>query len=359
MRRFVYAPGAARVVFGAGTRSDIVSECERLGLGRILIIATRSQAEVAAEFEGWLGKRVAGTTDRVAMHVPLEIAQAGRGLALSLAADGLIALGGGSAIGLAKAIALELHLPIVAVPTTYSGSEMTPVQGLTEGGVKRTVRDPVLLPTTVIYDPELTLGLPPRIAGASGMNAIAHAVEALYAVDANPITSLMAEEAIRALGSGLPLVVRSPDDLEARSQALYGAWLAGACLGTVGMALHHKLAHVLGGSFGLPHAETHAILLPHTAAYNQPAAADAIARTARALGVEDGSQGLFDLLMALGGPIRLADLGLAEEHLECAAELATRDPYPNPRPLTQEGLRALLGDAHAAAHKDANLRPAD
>lgn len=347
MHRFEFEPGCARVVFGQGSRVRVREEVERLGLERVLIVATSSRRTVAAEIEAALGDRTVGITDRVVMHVPLEVAEAGRALARERGADGLLALGGGSAIGLAKAIALTLSLPILAIPTTYSGSEMTPIQGLTEGGRKTTVRDPKILPRSVIYDPALTRSLPADVAGPSGMNAIAHAVEALYAVNANPITSLMAEEAIRALARSLPAVVRGPEDGEAHDEALYGAWLAGACLGTVGMALHHKLAHVLGGSFGLPHAATHAALLPHTAAYNQPAAREAMARAARALGASDAAHGLFDLLLASGAPTRLADLGLRETDLDRAAELASASPYPNPRPLEWEALRALLADAHA------------
>ena len=234
----------------------------------------------------------------------------------------------------------------MAVPTTYSGSEMTPIQGITADGVKRTRRDRRMLPKVVIYDPKLTLGLPARVAGPSGMNAIAHCVEALYAEGANPITSLMAEDGIRALAASLPVVVRTPADLDARALALYGAWLAGAALGAVGMALHHKLAHVLGGSFNLPHAETHTLILPQAAAYNRQAAPEAMARVARALGAEDAPGALFDLARALGAEMRLAAFGLSEADLDRAADLAAQDPYYNPRPVTREGVRALLQDAY-------------
>jgi alcohol dehydrogenase class IV len=220
------------------------------------------------------------------------------------------------------------------------------VQGLTEGGVKRTVRDPKLLPRTVIYDPELTLALPPEVSGPSGINAIAHCVEALYALDANPITSLMAEEGLRALGASLPPVVQQPDDLAARAQALYGAWLAGTALGTVGMALHHKLCHTLGGSFNLPHAATHTLMLPHAAAYNCAAAPEAMARIARALDADDAPAALFDLARRLGAEMRLAAFGLSEADLDRAADLALETPYPNPAPVTRERVRALLQDAY-------------
>ena len=282
--KFVYEALPARVVFGTGSLERLPDELDRLGCRRALVLATPSQQAQADDVAARIGARAAGVYANAVMHVPIEAAQAARTEARRLDADATIALGGGSTTGLAKAIALELGLPIVAIPTTFAGSEMTPIWGLTEGGAKRTGRDPKVLPRVVIYDPALTLTLPAKIAGPSGMNAIAHCVEALYAENANPIVSLMAEEGIRALADSLPKVVARADDLEARTNALYGAWLAGACLGSVGMALHHKLCHTLGGSFNLPHAETHAVVLPHAAAYNLHAANEAMRRVARALG---------------------------------------------------------------------------
>ena len=202
-----------------------------------------------------------------------------------------------------------------------------------------------MLPRVVIYDANLTLTLPPRIAGPSGINAIAHCVEALYAKDANPVISLMADEGIRALAQSLPVVVREPDNLAARSEAQYGAWLAGVSVGAVGISLHHKLCHTLGGSFNLPHAETHTIVLPHAAAYNRSAAAEAMARVARALGCDDAPTGLFDLATRVGAKTALRDIGMTEADLDKAAALATANPYDNPRPVTREGVRALLADA--------------
>jgi maleylacetate reductase len=346
MLEFTYETLPGRVVFGAGSLERLPDEVARLGAERVLVLSTPGKRALAEDAARRLGARAAGIYDQAVMHTPIEVAEAGRAAAERLGADAYVAIGGGTTIGLAKAIALATGRPIVAVPTTYSGSEMTPIQGITADGVKRTRRDPSMLPRVVIYDPELTLGLPARISGPSGMNAIAHCVEALYALNANPITSLMAEEGIRALGASLPVVVREPGDLEARSAALYGAWLAGAALGTVGMALHHKLAHVLGGSFNLPHAETHTLILPQAAAYNRGAAPDAMARIARALGAEDAPAALFDLAKALGAEMRLAAFGLSEADLDRAAELATQDPYYNPRPVSREAVRALLQDAY-------------
>jgi maleylacetate reductase len=294
-----------------------------------------------------LGARAAGVYDKAAMHVPLEIAEDARRVARELQADVGITVGGGSTTGLGKAITLTSSLPILAVPTTYAGSEMTPIYGLTEGGMKKTGRDARVLPRTVIYDPSLTVSLPAALSAASGMNAIAHCVEALYAQDANPIISMMAEEGIRALAAALPIVVREPANLEARSDALYGAWLAGISLGSAGMALHHKLCHTLGGTWNLPHAETHAIVLPHAARYNRDAAPEAMARVARALGTKDAPTGLFDLARKLGLKMTLADLGMKAGDLERAAQIASDAPYPNPAPVTYDGVLVLLRAAHA------------
>jgi maleylacetate reductase len=345
MLQFVYDSLPGRVVFGAGSLDQLPDEVARLCSERVLILCSPGQRRIAEEAAARLGGCAAGIYDQVVMHVPIEAAEAARAEAQRVGADGCVAIGGGSTIGLAKAIALEQGLPIIAVPTTYAGSEMTPILGVTERGVKRTLRDRRVLPRTVIYDPALTLSLPASIAGPSGMNAIAHCVEALYAKDANPITSLIAEEGIRSLGRSLPAVVARPDDLAARSDALYGAWLAGAALGAVAMALHHKLCHVLGGSFDLPHAEVHTVILPHATAYNRKAAPEAMARIARALGAADAAAGLFDLALAIGASTSLAELGMRAADLDRAADLAVQNPYDNPQPVTRAGVRALLDDA--------------
>ena len=344
MLSFVHEGSPVRVVFGAGRRQQLPDEVERLGIERALLITTPSQRAEAEALAERLGSRAAGVFDRVVMHVPIEVAKAGRAEAKRIRADGCVALGGGSAIGLAKAIALELDLPIIALPTTYSGSEMTAIQGLTENGIKRTFRDPRMLPRTVIYDPELTVILPPSVAGPSGMNAMAHCVEALYIASTSPLTALAAEAGIQALARSLPVVVAEPANLEASTQALYGAWLGGIAL-TAGIALHHKICHTLGGSFDLPHGPTHTVILPHSTSYNAVVAPEATARIARALSAEDGPGGLFDLAGRIGAARALRDIGLKESDLDRAAELVVAEPYPNPRPVTREGVRALLDDA--------------
>ena len=336
-----------RVVFGAGSVSQLPSELERLGAKRALVLSTPEQASAASEVAKALGSRAAGTYDKAAMHVPLEIAEEARRVARELGADCCVTVGGGSTTGLGKAIALTSPLPILAVPTTYAGSEMTPIYGITEGGAKKTGRDLRVLPKAVIYDPSLTLSLPPALSAASGMNAIAHSVEALYAQDANPVLSLMAEEGIRALAEALPSNLKNSKDVVARTQALYGAWLCGVALGSAGMALHHKLCHVLGGSFNLPHAETHSIVLPHAMRYNYDGAREAMARVERAIGSGYAPNGIFDLESALGLPMRLADLGMKEADLERAARIATDAPYPNPRKVEYAPVLELLQQAYA------------
>ncbi len=344
---FTYATQLAEVVFGAGSLARLPAELDRLNLRRALVLTTPEQSARVAELAALLGARMVGAFTEARMHVPIATAQAGRQRARELGADCTVAFGGGSTIGLGKAIALDPGLPQIAIDTTYAGSSRTPIWGITEGGQKRTGNDPRVLPRLVIFDPQLTYTLPPKVTAASGLNAMAHSVEALYSPDANPIVDLMAEESLRALGEAIPRAVQSPDDPEARALAHYGAFLAGSALGAVGMALHHKLCHTLGGSFDLPHAETHAAVLPHVVRFNEKHAPEAIAAVARALGTDDAAARLFDLLNELGLPRALRDLGLAEADLDKAADLATQRPYFNPRPVDRAGVRQLLGDAFA------------
>jgi alcohol dehydrogenase class IV len=345
MRAFTYQAQPSRVIFGLDSLARAPEEVERLDARHALILHSPHCKEAAGALGALLGGRLAGLYEGSAAHVPIEAAAAARAAANNLSADCCIAIGGGSTIGLAKVIALESSLAIIAVPTTYAGSEMTPIWGITEGGEKRTGRDMTVLPRVAIYDPRLTLELSPRVAAPSGINALAHCVEALYAPDTNPIVTLMAAEGIHALASALPRVVTSPRDLDARADALYGAWLGGAVLGAVSMGLHHKLCHVLGGSFNLPHAETHAIILPHVIRYNREAAPGAMRRIADAVGPGDAAHGAFDLTASLGVPTALRDIGMRAQDLDLAAEIAMRTPYANPAPITQTGIRRLLDDA--------------
>ncbi|MFC5213809.1 maleylacetate reductase [Streptomyces coerulescens] len=347
---FSYESRPVRVVFRAGAAvSATPGEVERLGLRRVLVVCGTRGADTARAVADALGPACAGLHDRARMHVPAEVADAAVRAARAVGADGCVAVGGGSSIGLGKAVALRTGLPLIAVPSTYSGSEMTPVWGLTEDGVKRTGRDAKVLPRSVVYDPELTLSLPVPLSVTSGVNAIAHAVEALYAPDTSPLVALMAEEGVRAMARALPAVAGDPASRHARGRALYGAWLCGSCLGATTMGLHHKLCHVLGGNFGLPHAETHTVVLPYALAYNASAAPDAAAAVARALDAADAPTALWELAGRLGAPRSLAELGLTEADLTTAAEQAGGQAYANPRPVTADGVLALLRAAFEGA----------
>lgn len=338
---FVHESLPMRVVFGAGTSARLGDEVDRLGLHRVLVLCTPGHEELGRRVADGLGPRAAGVHPHARMHVPVEVAARAREEAARLGADGCVAAGGGSTIGLGKAIALEHGLPVIALPTTYAGSEMTPIWGLTENGRKRTGRDPAVLPRSVVYDPELTLALPVPLSVTSGFNAVAHAVEGLYAPDASPIISLMAREGAQALLEALPLVAARPADLAARTRAQYGAWLCGAVLGATTMSLHHKLCHVLGGAFDLPHAEVHTVVLPHVAAFNAPASP---ALTAL-LGAGPGGA-LWDLATKLGAPRSLAELGMPASGVAEVVRQASAAPYANPRPVTADDLTRLVEAAH-------------
>jgi len=363
MRDFSFEARLPRVVFGAGTLQRLPAELERLGIARAIVLSTPGQRRLAERVTGLLGARSAGVFAQAAMHVPVEVARAAAAEARRVGADGVVAIGGGSTTGLGKALALDPGLPVVAVPTTYAGSEVTSGYGLTDAGLKKTARDPRVLPRTVVYDPELSLGLPFAISVVSMLNAIAHAAEALYAPDGNPVMDLLAEEGIRAGAAALPRLQRDPRDVDARGDALVAAWLCGTVLGNTTIGLHHKLCHTLGGSFDLPHAEVHAVVLPHALAYNASAAPAAMAKIGRALAAArppadlapqatSAPAAVFDLGRRHGAPTSLAAIGMRAEHLDRAADLAMQNQYPNPRPLERDAIRALLQRAFDGAAPD-------
>ncbi len=347
MQPFTLTTAPSRVLFGPGTRAQVPGEIERLGRTRILVVSTPGQAGLAQEIADGLGVRAVGCFSQARLHTPVAVSEQAAELARSVQADGIVAVGGGSAIGLSKAVALRTGLDQVVIPTTYAGSEMTALIGQTESGRKTTQNTAAVLPETVIYDVELTLGLSADVSVSSGFNAMAHAVEAFYAERANPIHSLLAEEAIRSLSTSLPVIVADPSDIEARSRALYGAWIAASCLSAVGVALHHKLCHVIGGAFGLSHAHTHAVILPHAMAYNATCAAQAMQRVAHSLCVDDAVDGMQALARQLGAPTALRDLGMPEDGIEKAAELVVSAPYWNPRPVDRASMQALITRAWA------------
>jgi maleylacetate reductase len=345
MDAFTHEGHPARVVFGPGVRGRAVEELDRLGAKRALLIVSPRLVDDA---RARLGMHIAAVVDDAVMHVPAEVARRACAKAVESVADAVVAFGGGSAIGLAKAVAKETGLPILALPTTYSGSEMTSIWGVTQDGKKQTGRDDRVRPKTVLYDPELLLTLGQPAAAASGLNALAHAMEALYAKDVDPVTQLLAEESVAKIARYLPPSGATMDHSSAMG-ALYGAWLAGVCLDRARMGLHHKICHVLGGSFGLAHAGTHSVILPHVAAYNRGAAPYAMAQLARVLEAEDAPSALFVLARRLRVPSSLAALGMKKQDLDAAATLVLENPYPNPRPLDLASVRQLLRDAFRGA----------
>ena len=340
MEGFVFAGIPTRVVFGHGTLARAGDELARLGRCRALVLTTAEQAGQGAALAQALGDRAAGQFAGAVMHTPVAVTEQAVQAFRAAGADCVVALGGGSTTGLGKAIAVRTGADQLVIPTTYAGSEMTDILGETDAGQKVTRRDPAIRPEAVIYDVDLTLGLPPALTVASALNAIAHGVEGLYAPDANPILTALAAQAMPAFARGLPRVVANPADRDARAQVLYGAWLCSTVLGYAAMSLHHKLAHVLGGSFGTPHAETHAILLPHTAAFNATAAGDRLQPVVAAFGSVGG--GLWDFARGCGAPLALSGLGLTPADLDRAAEIAVASPYANPRPFDRADIRTLL-----------------
>ena len=336
------APVSVR--FGIGARHDLSPELQALGVSRALVLTTPEQAEAGDALARSLGGVAAGHFAGAVMHTPVEVTEQALDVLKTSGADGLVAIGGGSTIGLGKALAYRTDLPQIVLPTTYAGSEATPVLGQTEAGEKVTFTSPKVQPEAIVYDPELVASLPVALTVTSALNAMAHSIEGLYANDANPLSSALAMEGVRAFHGALKGVIRDPGDLATREATQFGAWLCGTVLAQVGMSLHHKLCHTLGGTLGLPHAETHAILLPHAMAYNE-AATRALTPVAALFGTRTAAGGLYDFAAALGAPLRLADLGVTEADLDRVADLAVAKPYPNPRSITRTGIRALLQNA--------------
>ena len=336
-----------RVRFGRAIRRDLASEVSRLGARKALVLSTPQQSDLAFEASEVLGPLAAGIYTKATMHTPLDVTEDALEHLQASGADCLIALGGGSTIGLGKALAYRTDLSQITVPTTYAGSEATPILGQTENGVKTTLSDPKVLPEVILYDPELVTTLPIGMTVTSGLNAMAHAAEALYAENRNAATDQLAIEGLETLVQGLPAVVATPEDLDAREATQRGAWACGNVLGQVGMALHHKLCHTLGGSFNLPHADTHAVILPHAIAYNARAAASELTPISRILNGNPPGAALYEFAKSLSAPLALRDLGVSETDLDRAASLATQKPYPNPQPVTRDDIRALLQAAWA------------
>jgi alcohol dehydrogenase class IV len=349
MHDFAYSAWPTHVVFGAGRIAQAREELERLGIRKALVLSTPPQARDAQQLASQLEELACGVFSEAAMHTPVNVTERAMEIVSSSRADGLVALGGGSTIGLSKAITLRTDLPQLAIPTTYAGSEMTPIIGQTENGIKTTEITGKVLPESVIYDPELTHSLPPFIAGPSAMNALAHSVEALYAENRNPVTSMMAEASIKAIGQAVPGLMGEEIDPTARENAFFGSWLAGTCLGSVGMAIHHKICHTLGGTFDLNHADIHCLMIPYTAGFNRDHAPEAMKAIARALAVTDPIDGLFTLMKKAASKSSLKEFGLSKADLGRAADLAVQKAYYNPRPVARNDVLDMLISAYEGA----------
>ena len=342
MLSFDYRGLPWNIVFGAGALKRLPAELKKLGLSRALVLSMPNQSQQGQDIVELAGDLAVGLFDQAQTHVPMATVEQAIARARELGADCTISFGGGSTTGLGKALALKLNLPNIVIPTSYTGSEMTNIWGITEHERKVTGRDDSVVPTLTIYDPELTLTLPAKFAGPSGLNAMAQAVVNVTSVEVNPMVQMMALEAVRALSRSLPKVIAEPNDMDARTETLYGACLAGAALGTGSSSLHHRLCHAFGGTFNTPHAETHTILLPHCVAYNSAASTEGTAKLAEAMGVDDAAKGIFDLAKTVGAPTALKDIGIPESVLDKAATIATETPVSNPEPLTRNRIRELL-----------------
>lgn len=358
MKSFEYQSAPARIIFGSGTINQIPAELARLDVSRPLILSTPGQhTHHALQVQHIVRENASHIFSEATMHTPVEVTQRALGEVERTERDCVISIGGGSTVGLGKAICFRTGLHHICVPTTYAGSEVTSHLGETSGGRKKTISDAKNLPGTVIYDVDLTLSLPAKLTATSGVNAIAHAVEALYARDSNPIVRLLACEGIRSLATALPVLVSLPGDKTARSQALYGAWLCGTCLGSVGMALHHKLCHTLGGTFNMPHSETHTVILPHALAYNAPQVPETMSALAQVLPGSDGDalRGLNFLLQKLDVDRTLSSFGMKEEDIRNAADVVVSNPYWNPRDISKPAIEEVLRRAWAGEDARADL----
>lgn len=345
LRSFHHDALRGRVVFGPGcSRAALAAEIASLGVRRLLVVTTSRAEPLARELVAPLRATVAGTYTGVRPHVPDDVANAARAAAHDTGADGLLAVGGGSAIGTAKAVALETPMPVVAIPTTYSGSEMTPVWGMTGENEKRTGRSADVLPAVVLYDPELTMTLPAAVTVTSGMNAMAHCVEACYAAGASPVTALLAAEGAGILADHLPRAAEHGADVTARTEVLYGAYLAGSAFAVAGSDLHHRICHVLGGAYDLPHAATHTVLLPHVTALVEAHDPAALYRLADAVGADRASQGIADLARRLGAPTSLRELGMDDDDIPKAARLLA-ERIDVATPVDERSLHRLLAAA--------------
>jgi maleylacetate reductase len=365
MEQFHYVSYAQEIIFAPGSARQVGQAAERRGWRNLMLCANRSMQSNGTidSIKSSLGERLVAVYDRVQPHV--QDIQFHEVLATTRekSVDAVIGLGGGSSLGMAKAVGFESHLPIIAIPTTYAGSEMTSVYGITHTDEdpprKVTVSDPGVTPKLVLYDPELTLALPPALTASTGINALAHCMEALYSKTRTPISTAAAVHGVRHIIGALLNCYLDGKDLEARTQMLLGSHLAGFSLASASMGLHHGLCHVLGGTANVPHGIANAIILPHAIRFNADATATQLIPAAEAIGVpvnrvnpmvvvEALVQKIFYLIGKMTLPQRLRDAGVAESDLSRLAQIAfqNRTVQNNPNPITEPAqIETLLREA--------------
>ncbi|MGC1464750.1 MAG: maleylacetate reductase [Pseudolabrys sp.] len=349
--RFDYLTPKTRIVFGNGRVRELPAEVRRVNMSRVLVLCSKGRKELATSISAGLGEASAGICDEALPNMPRAAFDVVMQTLAARKADGFVAVGGGSSVGLAKAVSVASQVPFIAVVTTLSGSEMSQKWALGRGLGRAGGNDERALPVAVIYDPELVAGLPPHVVAASGLNAIAHAVESLYGRETNPVVQTLCEEAIGRLSKSLPKIIAGPGSVDDCNEALYGAWLAGTFRATI--AIHHVIAQQVRQLFDLDHAKTHAVVLPYALAFNAPAIPHVMGRLQRALGAAHPSQALFDLNVQLGLPTSLVELGMSKDQLPDAVDVVMQVACHNPRPFSRSDVAAILDQALAGQRPDA------
>ena len=337
--QFEYTPVPSKAVFGKNSTMKLREEVEALGGTRVMIACTKNMVARISHILDDMGDMVVSIYDKAEAHCPEHIALGAVKEFNDTNCDIVVVIGGGSTIGIGKAITLRTDAPLIVVATTPCGSESTPIHGMLIGNKKKTGRDRKVIARTSIYDPVLTTSMNAHLTGTIGMNSLAHCIEALYAQVKSPVSDIMAVEGIKALTQGLPESIKSPDNLDAREQVLYGGMLSGYCVTLAGIAIHHKLCHVLGGHHGIPHGESNSVVLPYAVAYNESAAPEAMKKIRNAMGTDSASGGIYDFATIIGVPKSLKELGMNESDLDLAAkETVERTPY-NPKAVDEKSVR--------------------
>lgn len=343
---FNYSPVPSKVVFGENAALKLKDEISALGGARVMIACSKGMRGRIEHVIEALGDMCVALYDGAEPHCPEAVAMAAIDLFKEKKCDIIVAVGGGSTIGIGKAIALRTDAPLIVVPTTPCGSESTPIYGMLIGNTKKTGRDAKVIARTSIYDPALTTSMSAHHTATIGMNSLAHCVEALYGQSASPISDLYAAEGIKALTKGLRGSLADGNDLAARSQVLYGGMLSGYCVTLAGIAIHHKLCHVLGGHHGIPHGESNSVILPYAVAYNETAAPKAMEKIMAAMGTDSASGGIYDFATEMKVPKSLKELGMKESDLDIAAEETVRTTPYSPKPAQVKSVREMLQQAY-------------